>query len=800
MEIITSQPFYVAHQVCWEKPNFYAYFSVYAGINFDESLPEKWLPQKDLLQLIEQISQKSVFDNGRKRYQGECLVFCEDESIGEISLRISDVYKIAAPSAFLALPYSHRHYLKNQGTYNRKWLKTRWPAIAIDHKKSAFQIAPKDQRSNQYWNWDQAFEVTLNKLPSKIQALSDQAIDLFSVDQTGNFEKIALNLDLIWLIPEKNVGILAGHGVRKVTDIDATDIHALYVAENPLDQPLPLEAHKENFRQHIIAKKPSFEPEEISVEPIIFESESEAESNNQSDQKTIDAQQLEDIAPEMPKIKAELEAKLSAIKGKYADKIIDNPKEKLPQILQDVIDEKDHEVTVQKLKTYLDDINSDLQQQINTDYPDQAKSALSTGKNSPRDMLLTLGSNISDLRDKHDEALPKDALANVPKGEDVVKEVQKAITTLDEYQPDTTQEENTEMTYKDQDFSYQELSGTDFTGHDLTGANFSHANLTGAIFNRTILHNTLFTNANLQAASFVDLAITHTEFSGALLNQAKLKSVMITASQFHQTKLSEAHLENTHWHDCSLQVANFSDSDIADCHFQAGQYQKLNFEQAIIERSVFNEVSFNDLNMGYITWQESTLTDCRLENAHFINGKCSGFHCKNTTIKASDFSGAVVDKCSFDATDLSEVNFQHAQLSGAHANHNTNFNHCNFSHTNLSDASIIAALFQDCLFEETYLIEASFLQCVFKQFHLNKAYCQNASFYGCDLSNSNIEKTNLFEAQINNSNLENSLFVDCNLYDISLYLSNIKRAVFEDNLVQDSFSLIQQVQAMECNR
>ena len=77
--------------------------------------------------------------------------FCEDESIGEISLRISDVYKIAAPSAFLALPYSYRHYLKNQGTYNRKWLKTRWPAIAIDHKKSAFQIAPKDQRSNQYW-------------------------------------------------------------------------------------------------------------------------------------------------------------------------------------------------------------------------------------------------------------------------------------------------------------------------------------------------------------------------------------------------------------------------------------------------------------------------------------------------------------------------------------------------------------------------------------------------------------------------------------------------------------------------
>ena len=66
MEIITSQPFYVAHQVCWEKPNFYAYFSVYAGINFDESLPDKWLPQKDLLQLIEQISQKSVFDNGRK--------------------------------------------------------------------------------------------------------------------------------------------------------------------------------------------------------------------------------------------------------------------------------------------------------------------------------------------------------------------------------------------------------------------------------------------------------------------------------------------------------------------------------------------------------------------------------------------------------------------------------------------------------------------------------------------------------------------------------------------------------------
>ena len=127
--------------------------------------------------------------------------------------------------------------------------------------------------------------------------------------------------------------------------------------------------------------------------------------------------------------------------------------------------------------------------------------------------------------------------------------------------------------------------------------------------------------------------------------------------------------------------------------------------------------------MGYIVWQESILTECRLENAQFIKGKCSGFHCKNTTIKESDFSGTIVDKSSFDATDLSEVNFQHAQLSGAHTNHNTNFNYCNFSHTNLSDASIIAALFQDCLFEKTSLVEASLLQCIFKHLHLNKAYC-----------------------------------------------------------------------------
>ena len=346
LKTIAPKSFYFTHQVCWEKPNFYAYFSVYAGVDFDKTSQETWLPQTDLLRLIDQISQKSIFDNGRCRYQGECLVFCEGDDINRISLRISDIYKKASPADFLALPYSDAHYLKNQGTYNQKWLETRWPAIAADHKNSAFQIAPEDQRNTDFWSWNQAFEVTLDKAPSKIHHLPGQAIHLFSSDQAESFEAIDLQLDLIWLIPEKKSGIMVGHGLKKVADIDATDIKYLYLAQTPLNHPLTLAAHKENFNQEIMAKKPSFEPTEMAVQPTI--SESEDENNNSELAQEAEDQTLKDIAPEVPKIKGELESKLSAIKAKYADKIDTSPKQKLPEALQTIIDEKDHEIVITK--------------------------------------------------------------------------------------------------------------------------------------------------------------------------------------------------------------------------------------------------------------------------------------------------------------------------------------------------------------------------------------------------------------------------------------------------------------------
>ena len=628
LKTIAPKPFYFTHQVCWEKPNFYAYFSVYAGVDFDKTSPETWLPQNELLQLIDQISQKSIFDNGHQRYQGECLVFCEGTDIGEISLRISDIYKKSPPADFLALPYSDQHYFKNQGSYNQKWLNTRWPAIAADHKKSAFQIAPDDQRSTELWSWDQAFEVKLDKAPSKIYHLSNQAIHLFSLDQADSFEAIELKLDLIWLIPEKKSGIIVGHGVKKVSDIDATDIEYLYLAETPFDQPLTLAAHKENFNQKIIAKQPSFEPTEMEIPPTI--SESDAEKGDSEFNKETEGHSLEDIAPEVPKIKSALAAKLSAIKEKYADNIDTFPKQKLPEALQSAIDEKDHEIAIKKVKFYVDNIMAGLQQKLNTQCPDQAKTMLNASETSVERIVSSLGDTISDVADKYSESLPKDAQAKLSKPDDIVKEVKKAIKTIDEYQPETPKEEKTDIIYSDCNFSHQDLSEIDFTGHDLTNSNFSHANLSGAIFNRTILEHTVFTHANLHEASFLDLAIIGADFSSALLKKAKFCRVFIKTSKFDNTYLSKSHLDNTHWHDCNLMAVNFSESCITDCNFQAGQYQRLNFEKSTIHHSIFNHIKFDDLNMNFIQWQESALMNCTVEHACFIKGKFTGFQCSDT--------------------------------------------------------------------------------------------------------------------------------------------------------------------------
>jgi uncharacterized protein YjbI with pentapeptide repeats len=789
MKVIRPDQLYCMRKVEWQKPDFYMHTSIYAGFNYGED-SEEWLPQTELLELVQEVSQKCIFDNCSPRAQGECLVFLNDNTVKKVSLRISDIFKEGKKEEFLALPLTDEHYKKTSGTFDDKWLKTRWPALPKDHKPEVFQIAPKDQRSDKVFKWGDTFKIRLDDDENGLQSFPFKKIQLFSLDKANNFDEIKIKPDVVWLFPSKKQGIIIAHGSKQVKDNEASNLAYLYLADMLLDDEISKEQHLSNLNEKIALKKPSFKPAEMK------KPEAPKVESSEAPKVEVPAKKPE-LDPEVEKIKSDMEAKLAEIKAKYADHIDDNPEKNLPDALKSVMNEQDPKIASDKVKTYMDQKLNEIQQKLISQFPEKKEEILNPPKLTMDETIAALGASLASSIGKAKANLAKEEADKLPDPKELTDEIAAKIKEMDANEPkveEAVEKQKIQIVYKDNDFSYQNLTNRDFTGLDLSNANFTGADLSGAIFKQSKLSGTNFSESKLNQALFEDLRIIDCNFSSAIMHNNIFKAITINDTQFNETDLTGLSGENVNIRGCELSSARIPSSNLKSFTFHKCELNNVNLDYGTIAASMFNQcdskkillnqsklnsVTFFDVNFDDIQCVESNLSKCQINKSNFLQG----------SFELSEAEKLTVNDAKFDNICFKEVNFPDFRMDTS-----SSLNNCDFENANLTKFKCFNAKLENCHFTKTNLVASQFRFCELPKMHLNKVLAQNSNFYSCDLTGSYVEKSNLLEVNIRCSTLNDASFINSNLYDVSFYQSVIDNVMFEKNLVNENFELTKSVQ------
>ena len=792
MKQIKPKDLYLSRKICWIKPEFHMHVAVYAGFKYDGDT-EEWLSHKALSKLLQKVNEKTIMDNGMCRAVGECLLFSNDQSINKFELRVSEVYKKGLKQDFLPLPFTHEHYRKRRGTFDNKWLKTRWPALPKDHKEDAFQIAPKDQRSEDFFEWGQTFRLEDDGQDTYFkQNFPFKKISLFSLDEKDQFEEIKLNPDVLWLFPDEKTAVLIAHGHKLVKDVEASNLKYLYVADALLDEPLTLDAHQENFKKAIAEKMPSFKPEEMQKKIP----KSEDIKVPKLDIKTPKPPEMD---PEVKKAITAAEQKLEEVKKQYPAEYEAAMKQKLPAELDGILEEKDPKIIGEKVKAYAEKKLADAQNKLVQEFPERKEEILKSPTDVPIEQAIVLaGISVSDSIKKLKKYGSAEETKNLPDADkaekDLVDKLQKSFAE-DKKREDALKQQKADVIYKDNDFSNQDLSKRDFTGCDLTGANFTNADLTGTLFSQTKVKNTIFKGASLSQAIFENVNVFDSDFSEANLKQASMKIAIFKNINFNQADATNLLAEKTYFRACQFEDTRFSRAKIVDGNFSESTGKNMNFDQAILKKTLFNKADFSNINMNDIQGEKVNFRNSQLHNIICSESQLDNFQFFGTIIEGGTFELSQIKQFGVTESKLSQVNFSSAQLLAMTSNKKVVYQQCNFENTNLTKASLLDSQFAECYFHKTNLDLAYFRRCQLRKLHLNQVTAKKINFFGCDLSGGYIEKTNFLEAKIRSANLDDATFINSNLYGISLYMTTIENTLFEKNLVKENFELTKHVQS-----
>ncbi|MBN1104844.1 MAG: DUF2169 domain-containing protein, partial [Deltaproteobacteria bacterium] len=177
------------------------------------------------------------------------------------------------PAGFGPLGLDWQQRAGKLGTYDRKWLETRWPWFPEDMDWTYFNAAPEDQQISGYFRGDEPvlIENMHPRRPTIRTSLPGLRMRCFirqAKDGAEVFEELGTRLDTVWLFPEYETGVVIWRGTLEVRDDEAEDVRAVFVAHEALtEDKKPLEYYRDTFFARIPEEEALEEPERVMPAP-----------------------------------------------------------------------------------------------------------------------------------------------------------------------------------------------------------------------------------------------------------------------------------------------------------------------------------------------------------------------------------------------------------------------------------------------------------------------------------------------------------------------------------------------------
>ncbi|MEZ4374686.1 MAG: DUF2169 domain-containing protein [Polyangiaceae bacterium] len=672
------------------------------------------------------------------------------------------------PVSFLPVPMGNPERLKKLGTFDQRWLETRFPGFAADMDWSYFNAAQPAQIIDGYFQGDEAYELE-NLVPGDplLRGSLPGARARCFIQRRGEtqLEELRTRLDTVFLIPHRLRGVLVFRAAVPVTEDDASDIDRVLVAGEWLGEGRPAAHYQAVFERRIDPEKGFLEAlRESELMPDRLPRGALGEPNLPREGFRREAAKKR-VAEELERVR-----KLLLDAGQDPDKLlpqipedphVDTDPEKIPEqveILQATLAKKREEAEQKRVE--MEAQVQKLCAQHNVDYDAKLQEARGQSGGPPKlkqklsleamkQQLLAAeaqGAKVPELAKFDDPEL----LAKLDMAEDkLLQAYQRQAHLFPAAQPvdeDIAQQRGAALIAAARagenlwrrDFTRADLRGAKLDELNLSGAFLEGANLSGASLRGAELSDVVLARADLRDVDLTGSTLQRANLAEADLCGAKLVSCRLEEATLMRAKLENADLEGAHLEGVMLFEAELANTRCVKTHFGGVNFirQSLvgcDFEGADLEQAVFVEVVGSGVRFDGAQLRRATFVECRLPGSSWVRAEMHGATlAKTCELADADFRWALLERATLAGSLLRGCNFAEAQLKMA----------------NLSEVDAQGAKLYRTDLRRATLSKADLRGAVMASANAMEALLDHADLRGVDLRGANLFRSDLSKIRV----------------------------------------------------
>jgi uncharacterized protein YjbI with pentapeptide repeats len=677
------------------------------------------------------------------------------------------------PGGFAPIDPSWPQRIKKTGTYDKKWLDTKYPEMADDLDPTYFNVAPDDQWIEGYWQGGEAFALE-NMHPQKprLEGVVPNLTARVFVSRKGApdnwLEDVALRCDTLWFFPHLERMIMIFRGGIDAADEEGSDITDMLASLERKDRPRSLE-HYRRIRGLRLDKSggalyalrdSDLIPEDIAV----------VKSSELSDMDSLLTREKLPQRNMRVRAQRELDAARERLRAAGVDPDKHLPKEvpagqkppepdEVPQLVEDMKAraEKAQSDAAQKQKSALAQV-AEICKANGINLDDKVAAAKRASGGPPK---LNADAQIARLKSMVEKA--KSMGAAVPAGASQIDDpallagmrmaeksakgmyrrsahlapVAEVLGEADaaRVRRDVEASLAAGVSLAERDLTGADLSGLDFSGRDLSGAFLEKANLAACVFRDANVESTVFARANLTGADFHGARVKAANFGEADLTRAKLTGDLdLSEAIFVRATLTEADLSGAKLDRAQLSEAKFERTNLAritadSLFMMKSDLRGVDLREAKLLGCNFLEVDLSGADLTGATLTKTTLLDVTVEGACFKGAKLDKLRVvkaeKGSTLARSTFRGASMRGANLRGVNLEGVDLRETDLTGS-----------DFSEANLRGANLEGARAPEIRLVKADLTDAN----------LDRADLMHALMGGAIVRGASFEEANVFRA------------------------------------------------------
>jgi uncharacterized protein YjbI with pentapeptide repeats len=504
------------------------------------------------------------------------------------------------PVGFGPIPASWKERRSKLGTFDGRWLRTRWPYFPEDFDWGYYQSAPAAQQLG-YLRGDEPFELSgvhadRPSLSGSLPGLRMRGFAQRTAESGGQIFEVPLHLDTAHFDSDAGTVSLVWRGIVEVSEEEAPELAAFLVLDEALgDAPIAADAAQALL---LAALTP--------MEPVALDAAPEAAPANDAVPESEPAADPEEIAA-----MARLDEQLVSM-------------------------EKTRVETLRKAGLTDAEISSPPPEPPPPD-PGAIAESLRVAGASEEEIAGYLRALEPDPEEDAEEQESASARARA-----------RAVRLLDD-----------KGSFEGEDFAAADLAGLDFSGAtldgvlfdgaDLQGCNFTGASLKGAQLGRANLARAVFDGANLEGADLTAAKLTGASFRGAGLEGADLSEVSAVDAIFRGAKGDRP---------------SFAGGDFTRADFTEASLPSADFTAATIDGAVFERMSAPEIAIFDVVGADVVFNDANLPRARAAGARLTGASLRRLHAPLSVWEGATLDRSTFFGAELAGASFNRASCAG----------------------------------------------------------------------------------------------------------------------------------------